>query len=224
MMNGKACPNPNQLEQLAATMSGKACLSKRSPLIFQEALPPIFMTRISLDSPCYFITSVTHKRLPVFRTDKFKDLLCKALTEARTSGQILFFAYVIMLDHVHFITDGKRKLSDTLRYLNGISARRLIDHLKENGPEESLRKLQLEEKAGNYKYSLWEHHSDKFLLTSESMFMQKVNYIHNNPVDEGLAERPEDYKYSSARYWLRKPLLDDEPIEMDIKKIQWYSR
>lgn len=56
------------------------------------------------------------------------------------------------------------------------------------------------------------------------MFMQKVNYIHNNPVEEGLVANPEDYKYSSARYWLRKPLLDDEPIEMDIKQIRWYYK
>jgi len=84
--------------------------------------------------------------------------------------------------------------------------------------------LNLKTKTGNYKYSLWEHHSDKFLLTSESMFMQKVNYIHNNPVAEGSVERPEDYKYSSARYWLRKPLLDEEPLGMDIKQIQWYSK
>jgi REP element-mobilizing transposase RayT len=182
------------------------------------------MTRISLDTPSYFITSVTHKRLPVFRTGKFKQLLCAALNEARTSSGMLIFAYVIMLDHLHIITDGKRKVSDTLRYLNGISARRLIDHLKENGPEESLRKLQLEVKTGDYKYSLWEHHSDKFLLTSESMFMQKVNYIHNNPVADGMVGRPEDYKYSSARYWLRKPLLEDEPLEVDIKQIRWYSK
>ena len=182
------------------------------------------MTRISLDTPCYFITSVTHKRLQVFRTDRFKQLLCAALNEARTSSGMLIFAYVIMLDHLHIITDGKRKVSDTLRYLNGISARRLIDHLKENGPEESLQKLQLEAKAGDYKYSLWEHHSDKFLRTSESMFMQKVNYIHNNPVNDGLVKNAEDYKYSSARYWLRKPLLDDEPLEVDIKQIRWYSK
>ena len=182
------------------------------------------MTRISLDTPCYYFTSVTHHRLPVFRTDKFKDLMCKALNEARISSEMFIFAYVIMLDHFHIITDGKRKISDTLRYLNGISARRLIDHLKENGPEESLRKLQLEEKDGNYKHSLWEQNSDKFLLTSESMFMQKVNYIHNNPVEKGFVVRPEDYKYSSARYWLRKPLLDDEPLEMDIKQIRWYSK
>ena len=182
------------------------------------------MTRISFDTPCYFITSVTHHRLPVFRTDKFKDLICEALNEARTSSGMLYFAYSIMPEHFHIVTDGERKPSDTLRYLNGITARRIIDHLKENGPEASLNKLRLAETAGGYKYSLWEHHSDKFLLTSESMFMQKVRYVNNNPVNDGLVARAEDYKYSSARYWLRKPLLDDEPLEMDINKIEWYSK
>jgi putative transposase len=82
----------------------------------------------------------------------------------------------------------------------------------------------LAEKADGYKYSLWEHHSDKFLLTSESLFIQKIRYIHNNPVKDGLVENAEDYRYSSARYWLRKSLLDDEPLEMDTREIKWYSK
>jgi hypothetical protein len=53
--------------------------------------------------------------------------------------------------------------------------------------------------------------------------MQKVNYIHQNPVADGLCARAEEYKFSSARYWLRKPLLEDEPLEVDIKKIDWWK-
>lgn len=146
------------------------------------------MTRFSIDTPCYYFTSVTHHRLPVFQTDKFKNLLCEALNDARKSSGMLYFAYAIMPDHFPIITDGSRKPSDSLRFLNGVSARKIIDHLKENGPEVSLRKLRLAEKADGYKYSLWEHHSDKFLLTSESLFIQKVRYIHNNPVKDGLVE------------------------------------
>ena len=179
------------------------------------------MARPTFDTPFYFITSVTHHRLKVFRTDLFKQILCNALNEVRTSSGMLLFAYAIMPDHMHVITDGKRSPSDTLRFLNGITARRIIDHLKQNGPEESLRKLQLETKDADYKYSLWEHHSDKFLITSESMFMQKMRYIHNNPVEEGLCEYPDQYHFSSARYWMKKALLEHEPIEVDIKKFDW---
>jgi len=182
------------------------------------------MARPTFDTPFYFFTSVTHNRLKVFRTEKYKELLCDALNEARRSSGMLFFAYVIMPEHFHIVTDGARTPSDSLRYLNGITARRIIDHLKTHGPEESLNKLRLQTKDADYTYSLWEHHSDKFLITSESMLMQKVRYIHNNPVEAGLSETPESYRCSSARYWLRKGLLDPEPIEVDIRKIDWKQR
>jgi len=50
--------------------------------------------------------------------------------------------------------------------------------------------------------------------------MQKVNYIHQNPVRAGLVERAEDYRWSSARHWLKCP-RDDEPLRVDLDKIAW---
>ncbi|MEO8041311.1 MAG: transposase [Acidobacteriota bacterium] len=175
--------------------------------------------RISIDTPFYYFTSVVHKRLPIFRTDKLKKIMADALDEARGSGQFSIFAYVIMPDHYHIITDNRREPSDTLRYLNGISAKRILDHLKINAPT-SLEKLKMFEKKRGYKYSVWEHHSDTFLVTSESMMMQKVNYIHFNPVKAGFVEHPDDYLYSSSRIWNRRA-RPDEPLKMDIEKIEW---
>ena len=128
-------------------MSGKACLSGPILLNSREALPPKAMTRISFDNPCYYFTSVTHNRFPVFRIDKFKELLCSALNEVRTSSGMLFFAYVIMSDHFHIVTDGKRSPSDSLRYLNGITARRIINYLKEGEFHSSLEKLRQERRT-----------------------------------------------------------------------------
>ena len=175
--------------------------------------------RISIDTPVYFFTSVARDRLPIFRTDKLKKIMVDALDEARYSAQLLIFAYVIMPDHDHIITDGRREPSDTLRFLNGIAAKRILDHLKANAIP-SLEKLKMFEKKRGYKYSVWEHHSDTFLITSESMLMQKVNYIHFNPVKAGLAEHPDDYLYSSSRIW-NKRAMEDEPLRMDIEEIEW---
>jgi REP element-mobilizing transposase RayT len=150
---------------------------------------------INKNSPCYFITSVTHKRLPVFRTDGLKQVFCNALDEARNSAGFKIHAYVIMADHFHIITDSNLNQSETFRYLNGISARRVIGYLKEKSFETSLRKLRMETKERNYKHSLWEHHSNTFEIKTDAVLMQKVNYIHNNPVEEGLCDRPEDYRF-----------------------------
>ena len=180
------------------------------------------MFRISKDTPALYFTSVAAHRLPVFRTDKLRDVTCRALYEARRSGGFLLFAYVIMPYHIHGIAGSDLKPSKTMQFINGIISRRVINYLKEEGYTSSLEKLRQHEKERRYRYSLWEHHSNSMALTSESVFMQRVNYIHSNPVRAGLIERPEDYRWSSARWWRRKP-IEDEPLKVDIDQIAWKS-
>jgi len=172
---------------------------------------------ISKDDPCLFITAVAKNRLPVFQTDAIKIITCKAIDEARTSCGFLLFAYVIMPDHFHVLTDSPRKPSTVLQFIKGIVSRRVLGYLKEKNYESSLKKL---EHDGWNRYSLWQHDSDVFSIVSESTFMQKVNYIHQNPVRAGLVERPEDYLWSSARFW-SKCTNDDEPLKVDVDKIVW---
>ncbi len=178
------------------------------------------MHTISRDTPALYFTGVAKNRLPVFRTDAIKIVTCNALNEARNSGGFAIYAYVIMPDHLHAITDAVLKPSRVLQYVNGIISRRIIDHLKEHRHDASLRKLRRESGTRRHQYSLWEHHSNVSQIFSEAMFMQKVNYIHQNPVRAGLVERAEDYRWSSARIWKRCP-LEDEPLVVDIERIAW---
>jgi hypothetical protein len=60
-------------------------------------------------------------------------------------------------------------------------------------------------------------------IFSERMFMEKVNYIHQNPVRAGLVERATDYRWSSARIWQECP-VENEPLLMDKDLIQWRRR
>ncbi len=175
---------------------------------------------ISRDSPCYFLTSVAKDRLPVFRTDEIKEIASKALDEARKSGEFALYAYVIMLDHLHAITDSARSSADTLRFINGIMSHRIIVHLKERGYESSLQKLRQETKRKRYRHSLWDHHPNVRLLLTEKMLIERAHYLHENPVRAGLVERAEDYRYSSVRCWNEKP-LEDEPLLVDIDRIKW---
>lgn len=129
------------------------------------------MDFISPNSPAYYLTSVAKDRLPVFRLDALKAIACSALNEARVSGGFLILAYVIMPDHFHVITDGDKKPSVIQRFINGIVARRVIDFLKQEGYTSSLVKLRHEEYRRGHRYSLWDHHPNIRLLTSERMFM-----------------------------------------------------
>jgi REP-associated tyrosine transposase len=110
-----------------------------------------------------------------------------------------------------------------LRRIKGITARRVIDFLKENDYQRSLAKLQHPEWKRADKYSLWQQEKNVLSIFSENVFMQKVNYIHQNPVRAGLVERAIDYKWSRARIWQGCPLAD-EPLAVDVDRIVWRSR
>jgi putative transposase len=194
---------------------------KRLTLFFR-ATPVHYapMFTISKNTQALYITAVAKDRLPVFQRDEIKTIVCKAIDEARTSCGFLLLAYVIMPDHLHLLTDGPKPPSEVLRYIKGIVSRRVIDYLKEKGYETSLQKLRHEEQARGYRYSLWQHDTNVFQIFSEAVFMQKVNYIHLNPVRAEMVGGMLDYRWSSARCW-RNRELDDEPLQTDHKLIQW---
>ena len=125
-----------------------------------------------------------------------------------------------MPDHLHVVSDSARPSEDILRFINGITGRRVIDYLKDHGYESSLLKLRRETKKKNYLYSLWDHHPDARVLLTEKMLMDRVHYTHQNPVRAGLVERAEDYRWSSIRIWNRNP-LEDEPLLMNLDRIKW---
>lgn len=167
---------------------------------------------ISQDSPVLYITLVTNHRLRVFQKDQMKEVLCSAIDETRK--KFLLFGYVIMIDHVHLLTSRPSTTSDVLRSLKGLTARRVIDYLKQNNYSRSLAKLEHQERERNHRYSLWQTEKNVLPIFSESMFMEKLNYIHQNPVGAEMVERAIDYRWSSARIW-QGCKLEDEPLLVD---------
>lgn len=125
-----------------------------------------------------------------------------------------------MLDHIHLLTSEPKDSADVLRFVKGIIGRRVIDYLKNNNYQVSLAKLQHAEWKRKHTYSVWQVEKNLFSVFSEAMFMQKVNYIHLNPVRAGLVERAVDYRYSSARIWQGCP-LEEEPLRVDMNTIRW---
>ena len=176
--------------------------------------------QISRESQALYITVVTQNRLPVFRTDALKRIACQALDEARKSGGFLIFAYVIMIDHLHLITSQPNSAAEVLRYVKGLTARRVIDYLKQNDFASSLAKLRHPEWKRKHSHSLWQQEKNVFPIFSERAFMQKVNYIHLNPVRAGLVEHPADYPWSSFRQWSGSA-WDNEPLKVDVDQIKW---
>jgi len=48
-------------------------------------------------------------------------------------------------------------------------------------------------------YQFWRHDNKPIELWSNKVVFEKINYVHNNPVEEGIVFRAEEYLDSSAR-------------------------
>jgi hypothetical protein len=55
--------------------------------------------------------------------------------------------------------------------------------------------------AKDRQYQIWERNSLSIDLWSMPVLLQKMNYIHQNPVRAGLCSLPEQYPYSSATFY-----------------------
>ena len=90
-------------------------------------------------------------------------------------------AYVVMSDHVHLmVVPGHLGLSDDMRILKGRFARHLNHESGRRG-------------------SLWQERFYESVVRTDEQMFGYIDYIHNNPVEAGLCERPEDWPYTSAR-------------------------
>jgi len=111
-----------------------------------------------------------------------------------------------MSNHLHLIAAAKENnLSDILRDFKKFTSKQIIKAIQDN-EHESRKEWMLEifTKAGeansrNSEYQFWRQDNHPIELYSSAFVFQKLSYIHNNPVEAGIVDKPEEYLYSSAR-------------------------
>ena len=107
-----------------------------------------------------------------------------------------------MPNHIHLIwqiQDGFKRENIQMRFLKFTAQQmkfRLID-------TNDCRLLDFQVNTSDRQYQLWERNALSVDLWSEKVFIQKMEYIHNNPLQDKwqLVKYPEDYRYSSARFY-----------------------
>lgn len=154
----------------------------------------------------YFISFATVFWIDVFIRRIYKDIILNSWKYCQQEKGLDIYAWIIMSSHVHMIIGSKEnKLEDIVRDMKRHTSHELKTAIKEN-IQESRKEwmLWMMKKAGeknnnNKDFQLWQQHNKPIELSTNSMIDQKLNYIHNNPVEEGIVDEPEDYIYSSAR-------------------------
>ena len=148
----------------------------------------------------YFWTATIHKWRHLLVSSSNKQLIVEYLKKLADEGMITVYAFVIMPNHIHLIWQQNK--------LNGKESPK-TSLLKYTG-HELLKLLKAEGKSGLYevnaankKHEIWQRDSLGIEIYTGKVARQKLEYIHNNPVNGKwqLAKDYFSYYYSSARFY-----------------------
>jgi len=150
-----------------------------------------------------FITVTCLEWIPLLEEDRFKDIIVNSLSFLSEKKRVTIYSFVIMCNHFHLIWQmlGNHEREAVQRdFLKYTTQQILKILLKEKSP--FLDKLLV--RAKDRKYQIWERNSLSVPLWSSQVIHQKLEYIHYNPVSAELCKYPDEYKYSSARFYYRQ--------------------
>lgn len=165
----------------------------------------------------YFISFAVVEWLDVFTRNDYKNIVLDSLRFCQKEKGMEIFAWCIMTNHVHLIfrSTTEQKPGLLIRDFKRFTSKEIVKSLRDN-PQESRKEFLLEHfskaaaKASNVNdYQFWQHDNHPIELWSNKVIDEKVNYIHQNPVEAGLVFKGQDYLYSSAAdYAGEKGILD----------------
>jgi putative transposase len=160
---------------------------------------PWGLKRFQQSRQLHFLTFSSYHRQPKFKTPTSRASFESALEQVRQKYDLCVYGYVVMPEHVHMLVNepGRGTLAQAMQSLKQSVARRL-----------ALRAPDPFWQARYYDFNVW----------SERKFVEKLRYIHRNPVTRGLVARPEDWAWSSFRHYLSG---ESGPVQIES---QWTAR
>jgi putative transposase len=158
----------------------------------------------------HFITFAVVEWVDVFARREYRDIVIESLKYCQKDKGLLLHGWCIMSNHVHLIASAKNEdLSNILRDFKKFTSKRIIGAIEKNEHESrkdwmlAIFKSQAQKNSHNSHYQFWRQDNQPMELYSPGFTVQKLNYVHNNPVEAGLVDKPEDYLYSSARSYIQ---------------------
>ena len=155
------------------------------------------------ENPAQFFTATILEWKHLLKPDKYKEIITNSFAFLVKEQRALIHGFVIMPNHIHLIwrINERFEREAVQRDFLKFTAQQIRFDLIEQHPEVLKR---FEVNAKDRKYQIWERNPLTINLYSREVLLQKLNYIHNNPLQEKwkLCDKPEDYKFSSASYYL----------------------
>lgn len=151
----------------------------------------------------YFYTDTIYEFKHLLANDDLKLIVINSLKYLVDNKLAEIFGYVIMPNHIHLIwniltDDRKESVAGSFAKFTAHQFQKYLlahnsDLLKQYSSDKTDRKFQL-----------WKRDPLAIPLSNDYILIQKLIYIHNNPVKDNwkLAALPEEYRFSSASFYM----------------------
>jgi putative transposase len=155
---------------------------------------PEGLKRYQYEGDDHFVTFSCYRREAYFLTPSSRDAFLHSLEQTRGRYGLEILGYVVMPEHVHLLlsepSDRERPLATALQSLKLSVSKRLVPR------------------------PFWQTRYYDFNVFTHNKRVEKLKYMHRNPVARGLVDRPEEWAWSSYRHYLL-----DEPGPVCITRL-----
>jgi putative transposase len=127
----------------------------------------------------HFLAFSCYRRRPYLKSIAAMEIFEDALERVRLRYLFVIVGYVVMPEHVHLLINEPQR---------GLLSR-------------AIQALKLSVTMRRAERPFWQAHYYDFNVWKHEKFVEKLRYIHRNPVRRGLVARPEEWQWSSFRHY-----------------------
>ena len=164
--------------------------------------------RFDENNYAYFCTCTIVGWLPIFTQPETFEIIYNAWRFLHDSKRLTIYGYVIMENHLHLVASSP-EISKEIGLFKSFTARNIVDLLEARKVETLLKWLRFlkARHKDDREYQVWQEGSHPQKIETDEMMLQKLEYIHWNPVKRGYVDEPTHWRHSSARNYAGLPGL-----------------
>ncbi len=159
------------------------------------------------ENPVHFVTASTYHRDRLFDSPRFQLRFIEILNQLRDDFEFRLLGYVLRPEHFHLLI-WSGELADPSRIVGSLkqrTARFMIENLQTCDRawcRRMLEKITLPRTVDDEShYRVWQRRFYDFNVWSEEKRIEKLDYMHGNPLERRLVKGPEDWRWSSWRFY-----------------------
>jgi putative transposase len=143
---------------------------------------PSQLKRYQSSGHFHFITFSCYHRLPYLTDDRSRIVTEEMIESLRRRHGFYLFGYVLMPEHIHLLLSEPKHhpLSTTLNVL----------------------KTEISKQIKGNRDQFWQTRYHDFNVITHRKYVEKLRYLHRNPVKRGLVREPADWPWSSFRHYM----------------------